>query len=347
MTVDAMARLAAANPVIDPPAVESPERLRRLIEDDALALDLGGLSSGRSPIGKSSRLRRRALIAVPLCVAASVIGVVLSSGSSGPGVNVAAAAYAATAPRTGVMEAVFLARIFRGWQAGGTLRQREWSDAAAGLRREQNTTTAQRGDTREAHVLEMVFAPGRWETWSSGPEANIVTHTSVRMSMLAFNLAFGGISLEGMQGIKLYRERYREGVIRLVGRERYKGRSLWKLESPSVGYANANGRWLAVRPRTSLVVLVDPKTFLPIVERQLDIAAPGHPVTVESDLLSYRRVPAGEAATKLFDLAAQHPGSRVVTQPSLGLPRLVHEQKRVIRGLGKFLRKERKSSKRR
>ncbi|HXQ00677.1 MAG TPA: hypothetical protein VN845_11515 [Solirubrobacteraceae bacterium] len=337
MTVDAMARLAAANPVIDPPAVESPERLRRLIEDDAPALGLGELPGGRSPIGKRSRLRRRALIAVPLCVVASVVGVVLSSGSSGPGVNVAAAAYAATTPRTGVMEAVFLARIFRGWQAGGTLRQREWSDAAARLRREQNTTTTQHGDTHEAHVLEMVFAPGRWETWSSGPEANIVTHTSVRTLILGFNLAFGGISLDGMQGIRLYRELYREGVIRLVGRERYKGRSLWKLESPSVGYANANGRRFAVRPRVGLVVLVDPKTFLPIVERQLDIAAPGHPVVVESDLLSYRRVPAGEAAAKLlFDLAAQHPGSRVVTQPSLGLPRLVHEQKR------KSLPKERK-----
>src|SRR5580704_17062947 len=111
MTVDPIARLVAANPVSELPRVESPERLRCLIEDDACVLDLGE-SPNESPRSyERSRLRRRMLIAIPLCVAASVVGVVLSSGPSGPGVNVAAAAYAATSPRAGIVEAVLLTRI--------------------------------------------------------------------------------------------------------------------------------------------------------------------------------------------------------------------------------------------
>ncbi len=84
MTVDSMARLAAANPVLDQPAVESPERLRRLIEDDAPLLDFDERRDGSSPTSKGSRMRRRTLVAVPLCIAASVAGVVLSSGPPAP-----------------------------------------------------------------------------------------------------------------------------------------------------------------------------------------------------------------------------------------------------------------------
>ncbi len=59
MTVDSMARLVAANPVPEPPTVESPERLRRLIEDDARVLDLGERRNGSSTSDRRSRLRRR------------------------------------------------------------------------------------------------------------------------------------------------------------------------------------------------------------------------------------------------------------------------------------------------
>ncbi len=85
MSVDSMTRLTAANPVPDLPAVESPERLRRLIEGDAPLLDIADERHRSSPSSRGSRMRRRALVAAPLCVAASVAGVVLSSGSSGPG----------------------------------------------------------------------------------------------------------------------------------------------------------------------------------------------------------------------------------------------------------------------
>lgn len=321
MTVDTMARLAAANPVPHMPPVESAERLRRLIEDEAPALDLGDPRYERLPT-RGSRMRRRALVAVPLCVAASVAGIVLSSGSSGPGVNVAAAAYAAISPQRGIVEAVFIARVFRGSQAGGTLRQREWNDSTAGLRREQDTTTGPYGDTRETHVLESVSAPTRWETWSAGSEANVVTR--VRVSRGArMNMAFGGISLSGVEGMGLFRQLYRLGGMVLVGREHYEGRLLWKLESRL--FADANGRKVAVATHTRLIVLVDPKTFLPVIERQVDTALPGHPTVVESKLLSYGRYAGMESEGRLFDLASQHPSARVRT---VGPPKFVSLHKR-------------------
>jgi hypothetical protein len=314
MTVNAMARLAAANPVLDPPAVESPERLRRLIEDDAPMPDIGERRDARSPMGKGSRMRRRALVAVPICVAASVAGVVLSSGSSGPGVNVAAAAYAATSPQPGIVEAVFVTHIERGVQAGSILRQREWDDAGRGLRRERVTFTEAHGGKRETNLSESASAPGRRETWYRGRlEVSTIVRTKLPRDM-TIRMAFGGITLEGVEGIALYRKLYSDGLMRLVGRERRDGRSLWKLESRPASY-DANGRRVAIHTR--LVVLVDPKTFLPIVERQIDVALPGHPTLLESDLLSYRRLPLSEGHGKLFDLAAQHPSARVVTRSTV------------------------------
>jgi hypothetical protein len=307
MSIDAMTRLAAANPVLDPPAVESPERLRRLIEDDAPVLELcERLSDGST--AKGSRMRRRALVVLPLCIVASVLGVVLSSGSSGPGVNVAAAAYAATSPGAGLVEAVFMTRVLRGKQAGGTLLQREWNDAAANLRRDRDSTTGPYGDTHETHVLEIVDAPGRFEMWSAGREANTITRVT-ESGERKFNMAFYGISIAGVEGIKLYRKAYREGLIRLVGRGHYDGRLLWKLETPR-GRVDPVGSQIS---HTSLVVLVDPKTFLPVSVRQKDLELRGHPVVVESNLVSYRHAGGGESEGKLFDLAAQHPNARVRT----------------------------------
>jgi hypothetical protein len=330
MSVDAMTRLVAANPVLDPPDVESPERLRRLIEDAAPAPELGERSSGGSPKVRGSRLRRYALVAAPVCVAASVVGVVLTSGSSGPGVNVAAAAYAATSPRAGIVEAVFFARVLEGSQAGGTLRQREWNEAKTGRRRMQDSTTGPYGDTRETHVLEMVFSPGLWETWSTGG-ANAITRLRGRVD-LKIDMQFDGIALDGLEGIKLFRQLYRLGGMRLVGRERHAGRLLWKLESRTIGHSYADGRMLAIKAtHTKLIVLVDPKTFLPVSERQIDVALPRHPTIVESNLVSYRTVEGGEPASKLFDLTAQHPGARVHTS-RIARPRFVRQRKPVVAG---------------
>jgi hypothetical protein len=60
-----------------------------------------------------------------------------------------------------------------------------------------------------------------------------------------------------------------------------------------------------------------------VFERQIDIALPGHPAIVESELLSYRTVLATAASASVFDLAAQHPGTKVLSMvppPPPGLP---------------------------
>ncbi len=311
MSVDTMTRLAAANPVLDPPAVESPERLRRLIacprtgEDGAPMPDIGERRDGYSSMSKGSWMRRRALVVVPICVAASVAGVMLSSGSSGPGVNVAAAAYAATSPQPGIVEAVFVTHIERGIQAGSILLQREWDDAGRGLRRERVTFTEAHDGKRETHVSESASAPGRRETWYHGRlEVSKVARENA-LSDLNLRMAFDEVTLDGVEGIALYRALYRRGLMRLVGHERRYGHSLWKLESRPSSYGGANGRSIAIRTR--LVVLVAPKTFLPIVERLIYAALPGHPTALESDLLSYRRLPSGQSVTNLLSVAAQHP----------------------------------------
>jgi hypothetical protein len=339
MSIDSMARLAAADPVPELPAVESPERLRRLIEDDAAAIDLGERRHRSSSTNRRLWMRRRWLVVAPSCVAMSVVGVVLSSSSSGPGVDVAAAAYAATSPQQGIVEAVFLARVFKGSQAGGTLHQREWIDSTEKLRRQQDSTTGPYGDTHETHVLEMAFAPGRWETWSSGREARVITRTKIRAAGLEISMGFGGISMDGVNGIELYRKLYREGLMRLIGHESRAGRSLWKLESLPIGYASTD--------HTRLIILVDPKTFLPVAERQIDIALPGHPTMVESDLVSYRHLPTDEATAKLFDLTVQHPGARVLARPSPRFRSLRGQQTRLTRSLREqrnlAIRRERES----
>jgi hypothetical protein len=238
-------------------------------------------------------------------------------------VNVAAAAYAAISPPSGTVEAVLAVRIFKGSEAGGTLRQSEWLDSAKDLRREQDSTIGPHGDT---HVLESVSAPRRWESWGSGSEANLVTMAKVPGDA-RMNMAFGGISLTGVEGVALFRQLYRRGGMVLAGREHRQGRSLWKLESRL--FSDANGQKLGVATHTRLIVLVDPKTFLPVTERQIDTALPGHPTVVESNLLSYGRYTGTESEGRLFDLASQHPSARVRT---VGPPKFVSLHKRGYAG---------------
>jgi hypothetical protein len=322
MTVDSMARLAAANPVPQLPEVDSAERLRCLIEDDLVAIDLDERRQRGTSRSRRSRMLRPALVAVATGAAASVAGVVLTSGSSGPGVNVAAAAYAATSPGPGIVEAVFISRIERGIQAGSVLRQREWDDAGMRLRRERVTFTEVHDEKRETRLSESASAPGRLETWYHG-RLEVSTVPRERASReLNLRLALEG-TLDGVEGTALYRAAYRRGLMRLAGHERRDGLSLWKLESAPIEY-DANGRRIAIHTR--LVVLVDPKTFLPIVERVIDTALPGHPTVLESNLLSYRRLRAGEEHAKLFDLAAQHPGARAEGLAA-GKSRLPHKRR--------------------
>ena len=333
MTVDPMARLATANPVPDLPAVEPPERLRRLIEDGAPESSLG-VRRRRA----SGRVRKAALIALT-AGCASLAGVLLTAGSSGPGVNVAAAAYAATSPQPGIVEAVFVARSYQG---GGlaTLRQQEWIDAATGRRRELNTL-----DAAGVHqVSDWMFAPGLVEQWRGGSQAGAVNveriagvvhvrHAASRRAatldvlsaeniirvehVLAnerIHFAFGGIALDGIESIELFRDLYRKGWIRLVGRERRGTELLWKLESNAIRpIRRPSGT--GADSHTRLIVLVNPKTFLPVAERQVNVSVPGHPrVLVESNLVRYRRLPDDGAGQALFNLSAQHPRARVLVR---------------------------------
>ena len=273
------------------------------------------------PRSSRPRLRHSLLAGVALGVAALAAGAALILSSSGPGLNVAAAAYAATAPRQGVAEYVSLVRIFRGPLAGSTLRQREWVDAAGARRRELDTITAPNARSRSARQIDWSFAPRAFERWESNHAPSViirVSHPPVSYYPDHPGLEIGAITLDGVEGLKLYRLVYRDGKVRVVGHERRDGQLLWKLES----HPEQHG----LDSHTRLIFLVDPHTFLPVFERQVDITRPGHPAIVESHLLSYSATVATTAAGSVFDLAAQHPGTHVVNtvpppQPALPVSR--------------------------
>jgi hypothetical protein len=268
------------------------------------------------------------LAGVPVSVAACASIVVLLAGSSGSGVNVAAAAYAASAPYMaappahGVLETVTLTHILRGPNVGATLRQQEWVQTSERLRRELDTITGP--GSRTALRRDWAFAPGKYELWSSGREAGVL-HRIVHAPPSSYYPVHPGIdvegqALDGVQGIERYRALYSEGHIRVVGQVHRGGRLLWKLESTT-------GPPVTER-RGRLVFLIDPHTFVPVIERQIDLALPGRPAIVETELLSYRVLAAGSGAhasvnahKTLFDLAAQHPAAKIlIGEPHLPPP---------------------------
>jgi hypothetical protein len=338
MRDDAMARLAAADPVKARPAVPSPERLRRRIENDPPPSALAGVHPRRRLAG------RRIVLAAALVLVVSVAALLLGGGSSDPGVNVAAAAYAATSPRDGVVEAVFVARSFRApagcggsrWCSASrrtpeTLRQEEWVDAATGRRRELNTIDAPGAKPPYHQVSDAVFAPHLTEEWT---QPNAVDEVRVRhfpsrdreqqivqqivriqyqLHRAIEHMAFAGIAVDGVEGIELFRHLYRIGAMRLSGRVSRGSEQLWKLESREVGRTGQTARSdQLLGERTRLVVLVDPRSFLPVTETQIDLSNPARPfVVVESNLVRYRRL-AAAGTSRLFNLPAQHPQAQVL-----------------------------------
>jgi hypothetical protein len=285
----------------------APSESRRTWLPSAFTTIIAKSTGPADPRRSHRRLRRGMLAGFPLGVGALATAAVLLLGSSGPGLNVAAAAYAATAPKQGLVEYLSLVHIYRGTHAGSTLRQREWIEASGVRRRELDTITEPHGRSRSTRVSDWSFAPRAFERWESGRGSNVVLRVSRPTTPYypdhpGFDI--GGITLDGVEGIKLYRLLYRDGQVRAVGRERRDGRLLWKLES----HPEPRG----IDNHTRLIVLVDPHTFLPVFERQIDIALPGHPAIVESELLSYRTVVGTPAGGSVFDLAAQHPGTQVL-----------------------------------
>jgi hypothetical protein len=318
MRADPMERLAAADPIDVMPTPEPPERLRCLIEGEDQPVERRHVPREAPARRRRWRLALGSLTTAGVCLAA----LALSGGSSGPELNVAAAAYAATSPGSGIVEAVFIARR-RDSSGPATLRQQEWLDAATGQRRELDTLEEPRARPPVHQVLDQVFAPRLSEEWDNdgtsppvrrehvppGEYGRVVVRLQQENRSLMAHIAFAGIGLDGIESVQLFRDLYRKGWIKLVGKVTRRGRQLWKLESRPV-YATALPRR---RQTTRLVVLVDPQSFLPILETQVDVSRPGHPrVTVESELVSYRRLTAATASPDVFDLAAQHPHARVV-----------------------------------
>ncbi len=361
MTPDVIDTLAALNPVRTPPAVEGVERVLATIHGERRAASPGER--------RSRRTRGRGLIAgATILLAACALGLVLADGSSGPGVNVAAAAYQATSPAAGVLEVDFVDHLFDRRRLVAVVQRREWIDARAGSQRALRITRPA-GRACASVILETASAPGHVE-FASGAKAcprplagrgsvpgievihrfdlgkprpqeagAAVTEPAPALTPAAHpgatvpaevvlgagrdackcfspTPAFqqgGGSPLE-TEGLGLYRRLYRAGVIHLAGRVRRGARLLWRLEG-TVVWSSTNtraGRWV---PILGLVVLVDPTTFRPLVQQQINLALPDHPVTVESQLVGYRRLPRDAASEALLQISSQHPGLRVNTLP--------------------------------
>ncbi len=318
---DTLALLAAANPVPELPAAEPPQRLRRLIEAEDHAV------AGARRRAAAGRLVRP-LAAAGAAMLAATIGLLLSRGASSPGLNIAAAAYAATSSGSGVLDARFVDPMFLPHGRVVTSHHREWIDASTGMRRERRTLPALI-DRLPPMVSEHELAqtPDSIETWSSAPdERNVINRIRYPASLTLVGIPQAPPASGASQtpaGIETYRRLYRNGAIKLVGRERRDGRLLWKLEG-DVGFA-VHSFHAKLVPFLALVVLVDPRTYLPVVQRMVNLL-PGHrrQVQGESELLGYRRLPSGAASEALLKLSVQHPRARVVTENPTTAPRSPH-----------------------
>ena len=287
MKTDPLTILAAANPVAELPPVAPVESLTCLRQN--------------TPAGTRPRrpLRRLAVgAAATVGALAALTGVVLSTSSSGPGVNVAAAAYAATSAGNGVIEAEFAIRSDLRVAAQPALRHREWLDAATGRRREQ---TISRGGKVQS---ELALSPGWAEIWSSGPTA--------AGTILRFKYRGRDEKPLKPSGLEFYRQLYQGGAIKLVGRQAYDGRPVWKLEGV-VGFTQ-RGRGARLQPILGEVILVDPTTYLPVIEREVDLTRTGHPTMLETRLIHYRRIPQGPRSEALVLLSAVHRGAPTISR---------------------------------
>ena len=124
-------------------------------------------------------------------------------------------------------------------------------------------------------------------------------------------MQFEGIALDGLEAIKLYRQLYRLGGMRLVGQRASRGPAAVEARKPGrlghsrtptagcLGFRRRARGWScsSIRRRSCRCLGASESTW----------RLPGRPTVVESNLISYRHVLGGEAASKLFDLGAQHP----------------------------------------
>ena len=233
-----------------------------------------------------ARRLMRPLAAVGAAMLAATVGLLLSNGASSPGLNIAAAAYAATSSGSGVLEARFVDSTFLAHGRVVTSHHREWIDASTGMRRERRTLPARHRQ-----------APGRqpdestnWPAPPAGSKPGTAPRAKAERDRSANRWYPRGIPHPGRvfhsprgaarraqaipAGIATYRRLYRERSIRLVGRERRDGRLLWKLEG-DVGDSPSTRSHAKLVPIMAVVVLVDPRTYLPVVQRTVNLL-PGH-----------------------------------------------------------------------
>ena len=330
-TDDTLARLAAANPVPELPAAEPPERLRRLIEAEGHAVSD---ARRRTPTGRLMR----PLAAVGAAVVAATVGLVLSNGASSPSINIAAAAYAATAAGGDVVEARFVERTRLPHGRVVRYDHREWLDVAAETRRDRTILSAsltarallnRRDRKAPGTTLELATSPHWLETWSSSEadvvrripsssrerEAEVVrrilSSSRKRLTDAPQPAAGAGVG-QSPAGIEAFRRLYREQPLKLIGHERWHGRLLWKLEG-YVGFARTSAHAKLV-PILAEVVLVDPRTYLPVVQRQILLTTRGRHVEGEDELVGYRRLPLGASSEALLKVTSQHPHARVLVE---------------------------------
>lgn len=289
MSIDVMRRLAAANPITDLPEV-------------APVQSLGALSEPARPAHRTDGWRWATAVAVLLAVAAGGLTFALSDGGSGPGVDVAAAAYAATRHGAGVVEASYLTRLPASPQAE-PLRHIEWLQPSTGARRVRTIGT-------HGQVLsELQTALGSIEAWEPG------RGSAGRMLIVRAAAREGEQAPVG--GLALYQRIYRARTLRLRGRETFRGHAVWKLSGIS-GWIARSAHGSHPQPAFEEVVLVDATNYLPLVERQVSLQQPGHPVLLESTLTGYRWL---GASTSITRLSAQHPRAALVANGTRRRPR--------------------------
>ncbi len=308
MSKDTMTRLARANPVESPPSV------RPFAYPDGEAHEQRTVLLARPAHPRHAR--RHGALALAAVAGAAAISLVLALGSSRSPVDVLAAVYAATAPRGGIVESVTIVRDNPGSSHQSTERLREWMQAPAGRLRAVMSMSRSRGDAS----VDVVYSPRTWEIWRAGatdgslPFGRVAHDTIQRVQWTGSGplpqerLGVGG-GLVGEQWAQTFHTLYLKRQFRVAGKVSHRGRSLWKLEETPT-HARARAR----EDQTRYYVLVDPKSFLPVYTRLIDLARPGDPTLSEVELIGLRTLPASPANEKLFDLALQHPGTRVVTK---------------------------------
>jgi hypothetical protein len=278
----AMRELEHADPV--PRSADVPEI-------SVILAQVGGSPARVRPV---RRLRHRWLASGGALAMVVAAGVLVFLGGGKQGVDVVAAAYAATSPRGAASEAVFQTTA-----GTRTFRQQVWADPALHSSRELIRSS----DGASTVEIDRSIHGGWMETWFSDNHPREVQRERTSLGAVQGSWLFEGLQLGGLGGVTLMRDLLRAGRIHVAGRS---STGQWRLESPPTMFDGNRAR---------LTVVVDAHSFLPQTQTLVDLGPKDTTtVRVRSKLVSYRRIPAHGLAATVFSVAHQHPKSRVVTR---------------------------------